>query len=473
MKKINFWNRKKELQFMDAGYAREGLEMLLLYGRRRVGKSELIKQFSQDKPHIYYLCDKRGTVSNVKEMARICANFFGDIPPDVSAFYELFGYISARWREKGKGKLIVAIDEFPYLVEKDDSIPSVFQKVVDETLAGADVLLVLCGSSISMMEEVALSYRAPLYGRRAGEFEVMPMRFADVYGYLKPMPMHKAVELYAFFGNVPAYFTAVDRERSVERELLDKVMSKGSRLYMEPEYLLREELRDISTYRGILQAMARSTRLSEIASKAGIPAKDMPKYLKTLMSLRLVSKEMPATLKKSKKVRYMIEDNLFRFWFRSCDGNLSYLEEGREGFVYDEFVRPDFNSIVSYSFEKLCREAVRAACPFAARAVGSWWGKNPAKQGGDDEEEIDIVAIGEKTDDILFGECKWSTQAVGTPVYADLKRKAAIVEWHAGRRTEHYALFSRSGFTSGMRDLARAEGVMLFDLDAIEKALLP
>ena len=197
----------------------------------------------------------------------------------------------------------------------------------------------------------------------------------------------------------------------------------------------------------------------------------MPKYLGVLLSLRIIKKEIPITIKKSKKAHYSIADNLFRFWFYACDTNLSYLENGREGFVYDEFVRRNLKSIVAYSFESVSREVVKKLRPFGVNEIGKWWGRDPGKPKGMNEEEIDVVATNDEGREILFGECKWSNEQVGPKIYHELRNKARLVEWHSGSRKEHYLLFSKSGFTERMKEVAKEEKVMLHDLASIERVM--
>ncbi len=468
MEKRIFWDREDEMRFLDGLYAKKGYNLVILYGRRRVGKSSLIERFCKDKEHVYYLCDKRGTAINAMEFSRIAAEAFHDIQPMTDNFLSSFEYVTKR-ADPGK-EFIIAIDEFPYLVEKDQSIPSVFQKIADTILKGRNVMLILCGSSINMMYENALSYKSPLYGRKTGAWEVKPLSFASLRACFPSLDIQKTIEFYSVFGSMPAYLSKINPSKTLEENIKDQIMRKGTPLYMEPEILLQEELRDPSQYKNILSNMPLSTKLSEIASKSGIEAKDMPKYFSTLMNIQVVKKETPITLKKTKIVEYGIIDNLFRFWFAFCARNVSFLEENRHDFVFENYVKPNLAYLKAKAFEDVCREVVAKSEVFWTGAVGKWWGKNPDKKKGMNEEEIDIVAINDRKR-ILFGECKWTSEKTDVNVYEELRRKAGIVEWNSRSRMEEFALFSKSGFTDRMKSIAEEEHVHLFGLDTIEKAL--
>ncbi len=290
MQKINFVDREGELRFLEEMYNKDG-GLVIIYGRRRVGKTEMIKQFIREKKHLYYLADKRGTEINAKNMARLAAETFGELPVVAENFDDVFKFIAKRI----EGKFVVVIDEFSYLVEKDDAIPSIFQRIVDEIIKGKEVLLILSGSSISMMYQGTLSYSSPLYGRRTGEWKLNPLDFRQAVKFFPAAGLEKAVELYAIFGNIPAYLAAIDASKSVKENIINTLLRKGSKLYREPEFLLREELREPSRYVSILEALGGSSKLSEVASKANVPAKDMPKYFRVLSELELVRKEMPVT----------------------------------------------------------------------------------------------------------------------------------------------------------------------------------
>jgi len=464
-----FVNRKEELEFLEREFMDTGLKVIILYGRRRVGKTELINQFCKDKPHIYFLADKRGTAINAREFAANSARYFNDITPEVRNFDDAFIYILKRTEDR---KLIVTIDEFAYLVEKDDSIPSVFQKIVDVHLKGANTYLILCGSSISMMEGI-LGYRSPLYGRRTGQWKVTPLRFKDSWSFLPRYSLEEFIEAFSVVGNIPAYLLQFDDSADIYENIEKGILRRGNPLYEEVEFILRAELREPSVYMSVVEAIANGvTKVTEIANRCYINAKDIPKYLQVLQRLQLVQRVVPITERKTKtkKAIYQISDNFFRFWFRFVYPNRSDVEGGEVDRALSK-IRAEFNLYVGRIFEQVCREFLeevnhRAGLPFHFTKIGNWWG-HFREDGVRKEIEIDIVALNEDTRDILFAECKWLNKKVGINTYHNLMEKSTRVEWHNDKRKEYFALFSKAGFTPELKK----ENVILFDLKEIEKHL--
>ncbi|MEM3555936.1 MAG: ATP-binding protein [Candidatus Micrarchaeia archaeon] len=439
MKPINlFVNRERELSYLNKLYKKKGRKLVILYGRRRVGKTELINQFSKGKKAIYFLADKRGTLSNAERFSAICADYFKDTRPAVRNFDDAFLYVKKHLRGE---KLIIAIDEFSYLVEKDDGIPSVFQLIFDEILKGTDVFLILSGSSMSMMYRGALSYESPLYGRRSGDWMLRAMPFRDFSRFYPGLSFEELVMVYSVVGGIPAYAVHFGG-RDVFDAIKLNVLRKGEFLYSEPEVLLKEELREPSTYFAILEAMASNAKLTDIANAARIPAKDMPKYLKVLEDLDLVYKATPVTEKKTRKSLYFIKDNFFNFWFRFVYPRKSELEGGNVDEVL-KLIKKDFNSHVGRVFEQICREYVEQKKLIQFSRVGKWWGYLREK-GRRRVEEIDVVALDESSRKILFGECKWQEKVDGYSVLSSLKEKAEKVEWHKEEREEQFVVFAKS-----------------------------
>ncbi|MBI3587785.1 ATP-binding protein [Candidatus Micrarchaeota archaeon] len=438
-----FVNRLGELAFLEGLYRRPGLQVAVLYGRRRVGKTELINHFTEGKDGIYFLADKGGTQANAQRFAEACAARFEDLTPKALNFEDAFAYLGNRIAQNaaGKGKLVVVLDEFSYLVEKDSAVPSFFQRIVDQIVKGSNLLLILCGSSMSMMFRGALSYESPLYGRRTGDWLVKPMTFFEARGFYPRAPMAEAVAAYAVFGGIPAYAAKFDG-RDVLRSIQDRILSKGETLYNEPEVLLREELREPPTYLSILQAMASNAKLTDIANAARVNAKDMPKYLKTLEELQLVRKINPVTERNSKKSLYFIDDNFFAFWFKFVYPHRSELEAGRIQDVLPKIGR-DLNPFVGLAFEQVCAQYLSRQGEIPYNKVGKWWG-HVKKEGTRVVEEIDIVTLDERTKTILLAECKWSERVNAGELVAGLAGKAAKVEWNNGKRKEHYAIFAKS-----------------------------
>ena len=456
---IKFINREDELTFLEDIYSQKGMKVIILYGRRRVGKTEIIKTFLKGKDSLYFLADKRGTELNAQRFAREAAQYFQDVPPDVHNFDDVFIYIVKR-----RPSLVVAIDEFSYLVERDETIPSVFQLIVDEVLKG-DYLLVLCGSSISMMEKDTLSYRSPLYGRRTGQWLVNPLKFGDVLKFFSHYTFSQVIEAFSVVGNIPAYIIKLDDSKSVFENIQEKILKKGTFLYEEVEFLLRGELRDPSRYSSILEAVGGgATKLTEISHKSHVSTKDLPKYLKVLQNLHLTERIRPVTEKRGKKTIYRISDQFFHFWFRFVHQNISYLESGNTDYIMG-LIKRDFNSFVGLSFEKICKEALhelnnQRGLPFLFSTLGTWWGYYRDEQRRK-EVEIDGVGLNEGTRDILFAECKWKDNVNAEKVLDELKEKSKYVNWFNKTRKEHFVIFGKS-FSD------RTEDCLCFDIKDLE-----
>ncbi|TKX48489.1 ATP-binding protein [Halorubrum sp. SD690R] len=433
-------NRETELEWLTSHLSRAERQLLVVYGRRRVGKTTLVTTAldALEDTSVYYLCDERGATHNARRFAAQCAAAFDDITPDVDGFVEAFQYLTARVDEP----CVVALDEFSYLVDEDDTIPSVFQTVLDDVLAGTDVSLVLLGSSISMMEEGVLSYESPLYGRRTGQWELAPLSFADVRAFFPDDDLETQIQLYSVLGGIPAYLEQFDPDRNLLENVEQSVLSKGEFLYEEPEFLLRQELREPTTYMAILEAIAAgATRVTEIANEIGRDASSLSRYLQNLTQLAILEREHPVTDPDGRGL-YRLTDDFLRFWFRYVAPNRGTLEQGRTAPVRSA-IAETLPTHTSRTFETVCQQAVRTpGFPVSCSRVGRWW------YGG---EEIDIAGVNRETETLLLGECKWTTEPVGPGVFDKLTALESEVRWQGTDREVRYALFSRGGFTDELQ----------------------
>lgn len=440
-------DRETELEWLTTHLQNETRQLLVLYGRRRVGKTTLITEALEtiQIPSVYYLCDERGPTSNARAFAEQCATTLADVPPDVDGFPEAFEYLKRRV----DGPFVVALDEFSYLVDADDTIPSVFQTIQDAVLAETDISLVLAGSSISMMEEGVLSYESPLYGRRTGQWELGPLEFAPARQFFPDQDIETQIQHYSVLGGVPAYLEQFDPEIALFDNVEGSILSKGEFLYEEPEFLLRQELREPATYMAILEAIATgATRVTEIANEIDRDASALSRYLKNLTQLAILERETPVTDPDDRGL-YRLTDDFLRFWFRYVAPNRSVLEQGRTEPVRAA-IEETLSTHTSETFERVSQQAVATSGFGGSFArIGRWW---------DGGEEIDVVGVDPESETLLLGECKWTESPVGTGLFDELRDLESAVRWHGGERTVEYALFSRSGFTDELRDLARERG---------------
>jgi AAA+ ATPase superfamily predicted ATPase len=451
-----FIDRERELKFLGEKL-RNDRQLIVLYGRRRVGKTELIKRFCENKEYIYFLADRRGTLLNAERFANLAAEHFGDLPPKVRNFDDVFAYIAKRLNKR---KVVIVIDEFSYLVEKDNSIPSVFQLIWDEILKDKNVMLILCGSIVSMMENL-LSYQSPLYGRRTGQWKLSPLKFNDAVQFFPKYTKEEKVIVYSILGGIPFYLNMFDDRKNVYANIEEKILTKGEPLYEEVEFLLREELRDYATYLSILEAIAKgSARLSEIANFSKIQAKDLPKYLNVLTKLDLVERVYPITEKmRTKKTIYKIKDNFFNFYFRFVYPFKSDLEVGNTMKVVD-IIKKELNTFVGKEFEDISLEFLRemsfkGLIPFKFSNIGTWWQK---------DKEIDIVAFNKEEKKILFCEVKWQnlSRSGAEEVLENLKKKAEWVKWFNKTRKEYFCLICKR--LKDKKDF-QEKGYFVFDLE--------
>ena len=461
MEKVVFVDRERELAFLERAWASEQAEFIVVYGRRRIGKTALLRVFCADRPHTFWVASLSSEALLRRGFTQALWQTAHPESPEPGFTYEGWERAFQAMADLSTGRRhIIVIDEFPYLVSAEPSVPSVLQKVWDERLQHTHLMLVLCGSHIGMMEREVLTYRAPLYGRRTGQIYLrpLPLRAATLF-FPRYTPVQQ-IEAYAVLGGTPAYLARFDDRELLLTNIEKNFLDPAGFLYMEPQFLLREELREPRNYFAILQAIAQgNTRLNEIVQATGLGRQPASRYLAVLQDLGLVERHVPVTElrpDKSRKGIYRLRDPFLRFWFRFVAPHFSALERGNITWVA-KLVAAELTNFVAPVFEDLCRDWVeeqglQERLPFIPQRVGAWWSR---------QEEVDIVAIGEA--EILFGECKWAAKPVGTNILDDLKRKSRIVmEQHRERWAQtHYALFSRSGFTPALKKRAEDEGVLL------------
>lgn len=453
-----FVNRERELDLLERSYRSGRAELFVLYGRRRVGKTELLRAFCEGKRHLFYIADLGTEASALAEFTRQISRFAFGKPDALSPFASwdaAFAFLSVQAAEE---RLVVVMDEFTYLIDANDAIPSILQRLWDSQLQYTQLMLVLCGSYAGMMEQHVLAYRAPLYGRRTAQWQLQPLTFWNARLLLPGYQPEDLVRAYAVLGGIPAYLCQIDSHQPLLTNIAENILAQGRFLHDEPRFLLLQELRDPSRYFSVLQAVAGGrTRMNEIAQSTGIASSSISFYLNTLQEMRLVERLVPATESqphKSKRGIYRLLDHYFRFWFRFVFPNRSLLERGEVEQVRRQ-VEAELDQYVGLAFESVCREYLwqlyrEGGLPFMPRTVGSWWTRN---------EEIDVVALGENS--ILLGECKWTIKPIGENILDDLARKAQPLLRQGQYSHVHYALFSRSGFTPALAARAQTEPLLL------------
>lgn len=466
-KKMKFKNRQSELDYLEKVYKKPGAGFIVLYGRRRVGKTTLIKEFVSNKPHLYFLADKQLEVELMNRFKLELSQFLSQPELKDLEFKNwdaLFNHLVSNLKKKKKAVLI--IDEFQYLARSNPAFPSILQRIWDEKLKPAKIMMILSGSLINMMYSLTLSYKSPLYGRRTGQIKLEPIPFVKYSLFYPGLAFNKLVELYSITGGVPKYIESFPAGKDIMGSTRENIIDKGKYLYQEPRFILAEEISEAATYFSILRLIAVGNhKIGEIASALKIPPNMLTKYLEMLQDLGVVERKVPVTersVEKSKRGRYFIKDNFFRFWFRFILPNQGHLEIENLKPVLEE-IRRDFSQHVGLTYEDVCQELLvdfgrRGKIPFPIEKWGRWWST---------EAEIDLVALNYSTHEILLGECKWRDKPVNVDILGELREKAKFVDWFKGKRKEHYIIFSKSGFVPRLKKLARKEKVILVHGDKI------
>ena len=392
---LNFVGRKAELTELRERYDSDRFEFIVIYGRRRVGKTTLIKKFMENRKGIYFLCDRAGTGRNTSRFKRNVARFLDEPPIESNDLYDIFDNLA----NKFDGRAVIILDEFSYLAKKDNAVPSIFQHIIDENLGNTRFMLILCGSSMSKMEKGVLSYKSPLYGRKTGHIRLRELDFPDMQEFYPRNSPTKNIEFYSVLGGVPHYLEKFSDSKSTRENIQEELFSKTGRLYEEVEFLLREEFREPDIYKSLISAMgAGCTRVVEIANRVSMPAHNLPGYMRPLLLLGIIKKEYSAIDVKEKKPRYYIKDNLVNFWFTFCEPFKSELEV-METELPMEYLEKNFNTFVGHRFEEIVYEQyLKKIIPFRADRIGRlWYG----------DIEIDAMATRREDNKIAFIEIKF------------------------------------------------------------------
>lgn len=465
-----FINRTNELNMLKKQYMQDEAAFVVIYGRRRIGKSTLIQEFCRDKKCISFLATEENEMENRNAFKTKVANALDNtllMSSNLDRWEPIFDCI-AQYCETAEERLVVVLDEFQYLGKANPAFPSILMSIWDEKLKDKNIMLILCGSLINMMTTQVLSYDSPLYGRRTAQKKLQQIAFKHYHEFMPELTIEEQIERYAVTGGVPKYIELFHKQGDIYEAIQDNVLDNSSFLYEEPEFLLRKEVSEVGSYFSILKTIAAGNhKLGNISSALNVKQSGLSKYLATLCELDILEREVPITEEnpeKSKRGLYFIKDNFIRFWFRFVFPYRDLLETGQEDFVLQKLKQSFIENHVSYIYENVCREIVwdMNGNGVMFNRVGRWWNK---------DTEIDIVAYDSGGEDILFGECKYSKNPKGIEVLADLKEKARDVEWNKGNRKEHYVIFSKSGFTTELLERAEKDkSIILVDkLDYVMK----
>ncbi|MCD7863421.1 MAG: ATP-binding protein [Lachnospiraceae bacterium] len=458
-----FYCREEELRLMNMRYRKDRFECIVIYGRRRVGKTALINEFCKDKPTIYFSALNASSQENLEALSR--AIFACKTPdtvstPVYSSYDDALDEITAMSREK---RLVFVIDEYPYLARAEQSVSSRLQHIIDHQWQDGRLYLILCGSSMSFMEYQVLGYESPLYGRRTAQFKIQALTYREMTIFHPKLSCQDQALLYGVTGGIPHYINKLDVKDDMDEAVLDNLLEPSSYLFEEPENLLKQELREPAVYNSVLSAVAGgASRSNEIATKVGAESAVCAKYLKVLIDLGILKKESPVSEKPGRKTIYTIDDNFFRFWYRFVSRNMSMISAGRIRSVYERAIKSGYPDYMGLIFEKMCREyLLRYAkeLPIVLREVGQWWGSDRETH---QEVQIDIVGLPVDGNACLIGSCKYRNEKVGVEELKLLQKYASV--FRPGG-TFYYYIFSKSGFTQPLLELEKQGRVTLLTLE--------
>ena len=460
-----FADRKQELQFLEQHYKTETAELIIIYGRRRVGKTELALQFSKNKPHLYFLADRRPETEVIQELKQRMSLYLKNesfAKLAIKDWIELFQEFT-KWNKTQH--TIIIIDEFPTLIEANHAIPSIFQKIWDQNLKNTNTMLILLGSSIATMETQVLNYKSPLYGRRTAQWKLNPLKIFHLKPFFPKYNPETLIHVYACIGGVPAYLQKFSPQLSFWQNVEQKILTKGEFLYEEAEFLLREELREPRNYSLILKAIAQGARTyGEILNQTNMDKSILSKYTSVLEDLGFIKRTYPiAIIPKPRKGLYTIADNYLNFWFKYIFPNRTELETGNTKNILNK-IKLDYNTYLGHAFEQAATELLtemktQNKLPFTFTAIGKWWYKN---------NEIDLITLDEEKQTATFLEIKWSTlnKRDCERTLQNLKIKAQHFRWN--RKKEIYGIIAKK--ISEKKHLIN-QGCLALDLTEFEPLL--
>ena len=456
-----FIDRNRELDLLHKRYNSRKAEFLILYGRRRVGKSELIENFLS-KSGIFGLRLLAREESKKYQLSRFTgkiAEFFSDPVLENVTFTDWDGFFEYLTKVSSKKRITIALDEIPYLIKEDKSLPSILQDFWDNKLSKTKIFLIVCGSSIRMMEAIQ-EYGSPLFGRRTGQVLLKQFRFIDVFHYIKNI--QSAVEHYCVFGGTPAYIMEIDVKKNVIDNINETIFRSDSYLFRDIEFVLRQELVEPRYYFSILLSISKGNhKIGLICNETGLSKSIVNKYLSVLMDLQLVHREVPVTEDfRSRKGLYYLDDRLFDFWFKFVYPNIELIENEKTAQLLDYLRGSQLSEYIGRHFERIIIEIIPELFGNKYPKVGRWWEKG---------EEIDVVALNENSHQILFCECKWSSNIDPKKLVKKLLEKSKSVKWHNTDRKVSLVVFAKS-FKKRITEHEETS-VYCYDLKDLQKVL--
>ena len=454
-----FFGRKRELDELSHLYSTDKFQCVIVYGRRRVGKTALITEFIKDKEAVYFTGQETNAKENLENLSNSIFALSRDFADASPQFNNYKNALEAVFSLAVTRRVVFAIDEYPYLAASYNGVSSLLQTCIDKYKDSSKLFLILCGSSLSFMENQVLGYKSPLFGRRTAQFRIMPFEYEQTREYFSDsFNAQDSAILYGITGGIPHYMSFIDRQSSVADNIKTNFLKQSGYLFEEPVNLIKQECREPAQYNAIIKAIAYgASRLSEISQKVGLETALCYTYISKLISIGIIKKECPFRNETSKKTIYRIDDSMFRFWYRFIPDAMSLIQRNEQELSYQR-IEPQLSSFMGPVFEEICKQYLwmqnaAGKTPVSFTDAGRWWGNNPKKR---EECEIDIIA--DDKEDAIFAECKWTNEIVGMGVLDKLIENSELLY----SRQKYYYLFAKTGFSADLQlKAAQSENVFL------------
>jgi len=459
-----FFGREQELSSLNSLYNTGNFQMVVMYGRRRIGKTTLIQKFIADKPAINFTAQETTDTLNLIAFSKRIYDFF-NIHPSIGTFESwesAFDYLADKAMTT---QFILSFDEFPYAVSANKTLLSIMQYLIDHKLKRSKIFIILCGSQVSFMEGKVLGYKSPLFGRRTAQLNIQGFDYFDAAHFMPGFSAIEKISLYSAIGGTPHYLAQINPDESVEENIMRLYFNISGYMYNEPMMLLQQELREPAMYNAIISTIASGiTRISEIANAIKEEPTKVMKYIKTLMDLHIISKAVPFGENKetSRRGIYLINDFSYLFWYRFVFPNKPEVESGygydiATNEVFGEnfaayIGKPPFETIALQYLIRLNRES---KLPFKATSHGTWWGNDPKAK---TQSDFDLVLANHKTKEIILGECKWKNNLKDVEEIDRLREKTHLLKEYTDR---YYFFFSKVPFSKAATSLSNERLVLI------------
>jgi len=436
-----FLGRENELSALEKMYAKDSFQMAIVYGRRRIGKTSLLNEFIKGKTALYFPAEEVNESLNLEKFSKILGKEMGiDNFPRVENWSDFFSIIDEFFKDK---RLVLVIDEYPYVATANKSLNSILQHIIDYKYKNSNIFLILCGSSMSFMENHVLGEKSPLFGRRTWQLKINPLDYYDASQFYPDATAEDKIKYYATVGGTPYYLSLIDPTRSFDENIHELYFEMSGYLFNEGTLLMKQEFREPANYNAVLQAISSgAVTLNEIVQFTRLETNLVSKYLVTLQELSYIERIIPfgSNPLKGKKSQYHITENFIAFWYRYVFSVRSEIERGN-GDIYYSLALNNLNEFIGHAFEEITKQFLRrknanGQLPFVTKSFGKWWGKD--KQGK--SQEIDIVLESVDSKELIIGECKWKNTFKVNDVVNTLKTRANIFD----KYNTHLYLFSKT-----------------------------